>query len=465
MRILSVLFCICFARVVSCNNLHLYIESYDIAINQLELKVKWDNGWNLEGIPASPQNHDAVWLFFKSATVDALPEHLSILSCQVLDNNSHFQLSLPTDAAGIFLYPAVGRSFQSDSAVLVLTFKQRITDNVALSAYAIEMVYVPIGAYYLGDGISNNCFADTSGKPIQIHSSTSSLSYGSTHYTIAADFPTGYLPFFITKYELSQVQYCDFLNSLPDVIARNRISDEGFGKAGTRNGIVYKPENNFGTRFLINNNGLGQYRACNFLSWSDVLAYLDWAALRPITEMEYEKAARGPAYPKPRELAWGTICLTQNTSLRDDGLESEGGGTVLTQDSCGPVISSLPFGQTYLEGPVRQGYAATSTSGRISAGCSYYGAFELAGNLWELCVRADASCFTSQPGDGSLGADGATNQSCWANAPALQRGGGWNSLAFNNVLYPFRDLAISDRFYLSLDIAERRNTYGGRGGR
>ena len=30
-----------------------------------------------------------------------------------------------------------------------------------------------------------------------------------------------------------------------------------------------------------------------YISWPDLLAYADWAALRPITELEYEKAARG----------------------------------------------------------------------------------------------------------------------------------------------------------------------------
>ena len=44
----------------------------------------------------------------------------------------------------------------------------------------------------------------------------------------------------------------------------------------------------------------------NQVSFTDGLAYSDWAALRPITELEYEKAARGPSEPIPAEFVWGT---------------------------------------------------------------------------------------------------------------------------------------------------------------
>jgi len=35
-------------------------------------------------------------------------------------------------------------------------------------------------------------------------------------------------------------------------------------------------------------------RPCNFLSWPDIQSYSAWAALRPPTALEYEKACRGP---------------------------------------------------------------------------------------------------------------------------------------------------------------------------
>ena len=44
----------------------------------------------------------------------------------------------------------------------------------------------------------------------------------------------------------------------------------------------------------------------NYVSFTDGLAFTDWAALRPITELEYEKAARGPSEPIDAEFVWGT---------------------------------------------------------------------------------------------------------------------------------------------------------------
>jgi formylglycine-generating enzyme required for sulfatase activity len=45
----------------------------------------------------------------------------------------------------------------------------------------------------------------------------------------------------------------------------------------------------------------------NILSWFDVAAYLDWAALRPMTELEFEKVCRGPENRIAGEYAWEAI--------------------------------------------------------------------------------------------------------------------------------------------------------------
>ena len=46
------------------------------------------------------------------------------------------------------------------------------------------------------------------------------------------------------------------------------------------------------------------------LSWPDLCAYADWAALRPMTELEYEKACRGPNNPVLGEYAWGNTSIS-----------------------------------------------------------------------------------------------------------------------------------------------------------
>ena len=58
--------------------------------------------------------------------------------------------------------------------------------------------------------------------------------------------------------------------------------------------------------YIFNDITDGQNLPCNFLSWMDLAAYLDWAALRPMTELEFEKICRGPNPPIAGEYVWGT---------------------------------------------------------------------------------------------------------------------------------------------------------------
>src|SRR5205814_1580703 len=65
-------------------------------------------------------------------------------------------------------------------------------------------------------------------------------------------------------------------------------------------------------------------RACNYLQWEDETAYLDWAALRPLTELEYEKVCRGTNPPVGFEGAWGTSYGTKGIAISgtEDGTET-----------------------------------------------------------------------------------------------------------------------------------------------
>jgi hypothetical protein len=45
-----------------------------------------------------------------------------------------------------------------------------------------------------------------------------------------------------------------------------------------------------------------------YMCWADCATYADWAGLRPMTELEYEKSLRGPRVPEPEECGssfWG----------------------------------------------------------------------------------------------------------------------------------------------------------------
>lgn len=288
-------------------------------------------------------------------------------------------------------------------------------------------------------------------------------------FELKFEWPLGTDGFYLMKYEISQQQYLDFFNTL-SLAQRNahwnsRSSSEStfaLDQDGHRNALTRSSSG-----FLAFPDDQSRHIACNYLNWADLLTWLDWAGLRPITEFEFEKACRGPLQPLPKEFAWGTQKANNITALSKPGFDDEAPANAVFNSEAGNAVHGALFGQPYLNAPVRQGFAASDSSTRISSGAGFYGAFELSGSLWEMCVKAcsEATAFTSKPGDGNISVDGAYNESWPAATSAITRGGGCNSLIINNLFYGFRDLAVSDRFYYSLSADQRLHTVGGRGGR
>ncbi|MFT7587893.1 MAG: sulfatase activating formylglycine-generating enzyme, partial [Limisphaerales bacterium] len=186
-------------------------------------------------------------------------------------------------------------------------------------------------------------------------------------------------------------------------------------------------------------------------------AWLDWAGLRPMTEFEFEKMARGPELPVAGEFAWGTDLIVDANSLMDDGHSTE---YVTDLIDAGAGIAS--HGYAGPKGGLRNGFAGRDNSDRMKAGAGYYGVLELSGNLWELTINMlpEGLTFTGNHGDGNL-IDGQSD----AGWPGVD-GGGFRGGAWNSGIGPigfFRDLAISDRWYAGLGPTDRRFTNGIRG--
>jgi hypothetical protein len=186
-------------------------------------------------------------------------------------------------------------------------------------------------------------------------------------------------------------------------------------------------------------------RACNYLSSPDLLTYLKWAALRPMDELEYEKACRGPVYPVPNEYSWGDTLMTPMTGF--GGVDGSGTETAT------PTNANL---NGSIGGPVRVGIFATTTSGRRDAGAGYYGAMNLADNVTELVVAtgdATGRAFTNEPGDGNEW----TPASTWpSNGAGLGlRGGSWQDSSYSS--------QTSGRFFALWNSLSRHPANGGRG--
>ena len=91
--------------------------------------------------------------------------------------------------------------------------------------------------------------------------------------------------------------------------------------------------------------------------------------------MEFEKACRGTAAAVADEYAWGSTNITQATGITNSGAGNE------TASNAG-ANCAYDF-HASVQGPMRVGCFATSSSTRETAGATYYGIMEMSGTCIE----------------------------------------------------------------------------------
>lgn len=510
------------ANNIQVGNVSLTGENANDKYVLVQFDLSWENSWRTS---SAPNNWDAAWIFVKYRITtanggDDLWKHawLNIAGhSSGTGTNATFDIGLVTPdnvfnptanpGLGVFVYRASDGEgdFSITGAQLRWNYGANgLADHakVDVKVFAIEMVYVPEGAFYIGSGgdetetdtfyryvVMQDAFHVSSEDAINVGSTTGYLYYradadgGDRGGPVPAEFPKGYAAFYCMKYPISQQQYVDFLITLTRTQQNNRTRtslppgttfvENRFVMRNTstplfRNGIscdVTIPANDPITFYCdLNNNEIGgeaddgQWLTSNFLSWMDGCAYADWAGLRPMTELEYEKAGRGTAEPMSGEYAWGNTTITAATNIINPRTANESTTTSGANTAYGNHASEL--------GPLRVGIFATAGTTREQSGASYYGIMELSGNLEEQTVTVGhptGRAFTGVHGDGALSADGHANQTAWPGLHYGQvvigrgagiRGGNWhNSAAF---------LRISDRHYAaSQPMAENRSNYKG----
>ena len=461
--------------------------------------------------------YDRIWLFVKYSTDSGVTwNHATLTTGGSITTYTAGGIGISADGMGAFCSPGTNQTVRWNYG----TGGDGLADNVTaqVRVFAIEMVLIPAGNFYAGDTSSTDTILDKTDNGSALISTTGNVIYSidinyddaqfgqsgagilvdgdggidedGTTVISNANFPTGYGAFYIMKYEISQAQYVAFLNTLTRAQQQTRtytnVSTDAItnvfvmGNTATisyRSGIACPASGNgttdpitFGvdgdSDGVFNESNDGQWRAANYLSWMDVCAYADWAGLRPFTELEFEKAARGGGVTAVAgEYAWGSTDLTDADTASNDGTASEG----VTETGNG----LCNVNNDGVLGPLRCGFAATSSTTRAQAGASYYGVMELSGNLWERPVTigtATGRAFAGTHGDGEVTTtasyEGNATNTDWPgiNATAARgvtgatgsgfRGGDWNISA--------AIARVSDRLYAAYVRTTRYGNYGGR---
>jgi formylglycine-generating enzyme required for sulfatase activity len=432
---------------------------------RVSFDISWPESWRGPDRPTWVQasdNWDAAWVFVKYRVDRGTWQHATLAgSGHVAPSGA--VVSVPSDRVGAFIHRS-GSGYGTFTAHSVGLQWDFVADGVAVDAsvevvpLGIEMVYVPQGSFSLGSGGSgtgefraggttNSPFVVDRQASIALGNAAAQLMWTTTGDSGApsgstnASFPTGFGAFYAMKYQVTQGQYVDFLNTLTQAQADVR---------------KYTWSTN---RYAITGSSVGSYAstlpfvAMHYVSWADGAAFADWAGLRPMTELEFEKVARGPLAPVTHEFAWGSTSITPATGLANAGTIAE---------APTPAAANANYGDG-IGGPVRVGSFPAPGRSRRDAGAGYYGALELSGNLWERPVtvgNAAGRAFAGTHGDGSLDAGANADVASWPNSSAVGagfRGGNWRDDAV--------DLQVSSRLSAATVWTGRLSNRGWRGAR
>lgn len=468
----------------------------------VQFDISWENSWRGGGV----NNWDAAWVFVKyklpgdggfnharlQATGHVAPGG-SMIDVGLVSTGVAYNAST-NPVVGVFIRRAADGTgtFSANGVQLLWNYGAlgfSVNDITEVRVYAVEMVYMNQGSFYLGSGGTEpNAFRmNNSTAPYQVTSEAAiTIANGTPQGALWADgeietgtlpdaYPKGFAAAYMMKYEMSQQQYVDFLNSLTRVQQAAHVrTDISVGVSSVtnryvmstsslistyRNGIrcdgAIDPNSSITFYCDANGNGNGgeandgQWIASGYATSIDVAAYLDWGALRFMTELEYEKACRGPLPPLPNEFPWRTTTIKSGATTLNNAFTASEGVETGYSATAGNAMYNLANGGF----PIRVGAFAANiaNSGRITAGAGYYGAMELAGNMGELIIsagNAPGRAYTGVHGNGELTSTGGHDAANWPPGTAVDQFGARGGTFANS---------LDDRLRVSERIAAASN--------
>lgn len=479
-----------FSNNIQVNNATLTGQQPSGNYTLVQFDLSWDNSWR------DAVNWDAAWVFVKyKASYDTTWKHATLASSYYYHTIPNGFTGSQNDPAGLFIY----RSSNGNGNVSLTDVKLRWEyglngvndgDLVQVKVFAIEMVYIPQGSFYAGDGTLANVtgqFSQGNTTSPYLITGEGALTLGgapltnlgnrnasgmltaddfnnTTTQTLPASFPKGFNAIYCMKYEISQGQYTEFLNTLTraqqfrrvetnistDVITNIYVMSNT--PTNSIRNVIICPGSGNGTTQPINFTCSRNDRACNLIGWTDGCAYMDWAGLRPMTELEYEKICRGPITPVADEFAWGTILFVGGTTL---GGSENGTETITTANANANNWGFFSGGDGGL-GPLRCGIFAKVSTTRAQSGATYYGVMEMSSNLQERTVSTGSitgRLFDGLNGNGTLSVLGNANVTNWPDV----NGSGMRGRVTGT------GARTSDRIWACALDGTRQNSWGFRG--
>lgn len=411
--------------------------------SQIQFDLSWQNSWRSNVL----QNWDAAWIFIKAKDVDGKWKPVF----PALNGNHTAPAGYTIGGAGanngfgacdgLMVYRAVAGSGTVNLTGVRMEIPSYYASGVYdIRVFGIEMVYIPAGGFWVGDRNAAGAytsFSSSGGFPAAVNGGLSDVTDPIRNDVLSnvvnTNFPTGYNGFYCMKYELSQGGYRDFLNTLTSTQQANHTANPPAAPKGTTamaNTGTGRPYIKISTPSVngepavygcdANGNGIfdepddGEWVVCTYLNWPDAAAYLAWAGLAPMTELQFEKICRGPQQPVTSEYAWGTDKVISSViSLTGMSTASESAVVAAAQNE--GYAAYLGTAAT----PLRTGIFATSTSNRVSSGGSFYGVMDMSGNVWERTIttaNAQGTRFAGRNANPFLSQNGyavVSNQSPW----------------------------------------------------
>jgi hypothetical protein len=363
---------------------------------QVQFDMSWDNSWR------DAINWDAAWVFMKFKNANGLWQHVQLNTTGFANGTGTANtIQVGSDKVGAFVYRSAAGTGTFSSTTMQLQWNYGLSGltnvtGLEIRVFAVEMVYVPEGDFnvaktFCNDGSQTYKTFSASGNnfPVINQKMTPTLTYNdgvSINIRIKGDagldtdnngvidkpdYPSGFRAFYCFKYELSEQQYADFLNTL------SQAQVTSLGVAGS------SISSSSGQYFSSNPN-----RACGNATVNRFLSFADWSGLRPMSILELNKASYGPLQP---------ALMIYSQSLC--------GGVDYYSASTG---SSTNFGDL-----VDVGFYASISTVRSNSGGSYYGIFELSGNAHEPISKLGYFNFSKVNGNGSLAINGLTDETNW----------------------------------------------------